>query len=544
MKGFLLLLAAFMVNVYVHGTAIRGTVVDKNTQEPLIGAAIQVNGTTTGTVTDLDGYFELAGLRNGTYQLTVSYISYITQTLNVSVESIADIRIEMLSDDQRLNEVVVVADAKKNTETALLSQQRKGLVVQTGVSAQQITRTQDKDASEVIRRVPGVSIIDGKFVMVRGLSQRYNNVWINNSAVPSSEADARAFSFDIIPSSQLDNIVVVKSASPEYPADFTGGFILVNTKDVPNRNTFGISVGGNVNDRTHFRDFLYNKSSATDFLGFDNGLRSLDHGIFTQLKSDNNQTNNYSLLGNGFNNDWNIRTHTPLADLNLSMNYSHRWVNDSGSTWAMLGVLNYSNTYRTYKNMENNLFGSYDTTNDRSNYLHRYTDDQYNHNVRLGAMWNVTYVTANGNSRYELKNIFNQLGKDRLTNRLGYNAQSEYESQAEYYYQSRSTYNGQLTGKHSIGDADKLDWSVGYSYANRNMPDRRRFTQVMDESIKQFVIENINDVNREFSRLDEHILSANLNYQHTFNLGEFNPLLKAGTYTEYRTRKYPQIRNL
>ena len=75
MKGFLLLLAAFMVNVYVHGAAIRGTVVDKNTQEPLIGAAIQVNGTTTGTVTDLDGYFELAGLRNGTYQLTVSYIS-------------------------------------------------------------------------------------------------------------------------------------------------------------------------------------------------------------------------------------------------------------------------------------------------------------------------------------------------------------------------------------------------------------------------------------------------------------------------------------
>lgn len=113
MKGFLLLLAAFMVNVYVHGAAIRGTVVDKNTQEPLIGAAIQVNGTTTGTVTDLDGYFELAGLRNGTYQLTVSYISYITQTLNVSVESIADIRIEMLSDDQQLNEVVVVADAKK-----------------------------------------------------------------------------------------------------------------------------------------------------------------------------------------------------------------------------------------------------------------------------------------------------------------------------------------------------------------------------------------------------------------------------------------------
>ena len=538
MKGFLLLLAAFMINASVYGAAIRGTVVDKNTHEPLIGAAIQVSGTTTGAVTDLDGNFELAGLRNGTHQLIISYISYITQTLEVAVEGVTTIQVEMQSDNQQLGEVVVTAEVKRNTEMALLSQQRKGLVVQTGVSTQQITRTQDKDASEVIRRVPGISIIDGKFVMVRGLSQRYNNVWINNSAVPSSEADARAFSFDIIPSSQLDNIVVVKSASPEYPADFTGGFILVNTKDVPNQNTFGISIGGSVNDRTHFRDFLSNKRSGTDFLGFDNGLRSLEHGIFTQLKSDNNQVNNYSLLGNGFNNDWSQRKRTTLADLNMSMNFSHRWVTDSGSTWAMLGVLNYSSTDRTYLNMENNLFGSYDTTNDRSNYLHRYTDNQYNHNVRLGAMWNLTYVTANGNSRYEWKNIFNQLGKDRLTNRLGYNAQSEYESQAEYYYQSRSTYNGQFTGKHTLGEADKLDWSAGYSYANRNMPDRRRYTQVMDEESHQFVIENINDANREFSRLDEHILSANVNYQHSFSLGEFNPLLKAGAYTEYRTRKY------
>ncbi len=263
MKGILLLLAAFMINASVYGAAIRGTVVDKNTQEPLIGAAIQVSGTTTGAVTDLDGCFELAGLRNGTHQLIISYISYITQTLEVAVEGVTTIQVEMQSDNQQLGEVVVTAEVKRNSEMALLSQQRKGLVVQTGVSAQQITRTQDKDASEVIRRVPGISIIDGKFVMVRGLSQRYNNVWINNSAVPSSEADARAFSFDIIPSSQLDNIVVVKSASPEYPADFTGGFILVNTKDVPNQNTFGISIGGSVNDRTHFRDFLSNKRSGT-----------------------------------------------------------------------------------------------------------------------------------------------------------------------------------------------------------------------------------------------------------------------------------------
>lgn len=538
MKGIVVLLMALFTSLCIQAAAIRGTVIDRETQEPLIGAAIQVSGTTTGAITDIDGHFELAGLRNGSYQLIVSYVSYRTQTIDVTVNGIADIRIEMLTDAQQLGEVTVVAEARKNTENALIAQQRQSLVMQTGVSAQQITKTQDKDASEVIRRVPGISIIDDKFVMVRGLSQRYNNVWINNSAVPSSEADARAFSFDIIPSSQLDNMLVVKSASPEYPADFTGGFILINTKDVPNENTFGISVGGSYNDQTHFKDFYASQGSNTDFLGFDNGLRSLNGGIHTSLQPNNNQENNYSLLDNGLNNDWTVKKHSPVGDLSLSLNFSHRWVKDNGSVWAMMGVANYSNTYRTYLDMSNNLFGGYDNTNDRSNYLHRYKDNQYNHNVRLGIMYNLTYVSPSGNHRYEFKNIFNQLGKDRYTSRLGYNAQSEYETQAEYYYQSRSTYNGQFTGKHALGDNDKLDWSAGYSYANRNMPDRRRYTQVYDENTQSFYTDKINDINREFSRLDEHILSGNVNWQHTFLLGEFQPMMKMGAYTEVRTRKY------
>ena len=153
-------------------------------------------------------------------------------------------------------------------------------------------------------------------------------------------------------------------------------------------------------------------------------------------------------------------------------------------------------------------------------------------------MLNLTYVPASGNSRYEFKNIFNQLGKDRYTYRKGTDAQSDYEESAEYYYQSRTTYNGQFTGKHTWGDMDKLDWSAGYSYANRNMPDRRRYNTVLNTDTNQLEVENLNEINREFSRLDEHILSANLNYQHDFAFGDFTPTLKLGGYTEYRTREY------
>lgn len=535
----LLLLMMLVWTATVQAAVIRGTVKDKANQEPLIGATVQINGTTTGAITDIEGGFELAGLRNDTYQLTISYVSYRTQVVEVAVNNVLELNIELETDDQMLGEVTVVGQAKRNTEMALITRQRESLVMQTGVSAQQITRTQDKDASEVIRRVPGISIIDDKFVMVRGLSQRYNNVWVNNSAVPSSEADARAFSFDIIPSSQLDNIVVVKSSSPEYPADFTGGFILVNTKDVPNENTFGIALGGSINDRTHFRDFHYGKGSGTDFLGFDNGLRSLRGGMSANLNpSGNGHENNYSLLDNGFNNDWNVRHKSPVGDLSLSMNFSHRWAKDNGETWAMMGALNYSNSYKTYTDMDNNLFGGYDWSNDKSVYLRRYKDNQYNNNARLGAMLNFTYVSANGNHRYEFKNIFNQLGKDRYTFRTGVNAQNDFENQAEYYYQSRSTYNGQFTGKHTLTDHDVLDWSAGYSYANRNMPDRRRYTTVLDRQDGLMKIDNLNDLNREFSRLDEHIASLNVNYKHSFEFGDFMPELKAGAYTEYRTRTY------
>ena len=134
----------------------------------------------------------------------------------------------------------------------MLKAQKASLTVASTVSAQQIAKSQDRDASEVMRRIPGISLIDGKFVMVRGLSQRFNNVWINNGAVASSEADSRAFSFDIIPSSQLDNMVIIKTPVPELPADFAGAFIQIATKDVPDQNTFDISIGTSVNTQTHF----------------------------------------------------------------------------------------------------------------------------------------------------------------------------------------------------------------------------------------------------------------------------------------------------
>ena len=157
-----------------------------------------------------------------------------------SGESIAGLEIEMEEDGVALNEVVVSTYRRNDTEMSLLEGMKAQVQVASGISSQQIAKTLDRDAAEVVKRVPGISVIDDRFVVVRGLSQRYNNVWINGNSSPSLESDSRAFSFDMLPSSQIENMIIYKSPAPEIPADFAGGFIRISTKSLPLRNSIQI----------------------------------------------------------------------------------------------------------------------------------------------------------------------------------------------------------------------------------------------------------------------------------------------------------------
>lgn len=518
---------------------VKGYIRDRQDNEPLIGAAILTGENNMAATADAEGKY-LLELPAGMYTLTVRYVGYKTLSKDsVRVPETGEVAIDFLmeSDMQALNEVAVTAVARHDTEAAQVQEQKRSLLVQTGVSAQQIARTQDKDASEVIRRVPGISIIDEKFVMVRGLSQRYNNVWLNGGAVPSSEADSRAFSFDILPSSQLDNMVIVKSPAPEYPADFTGGFILINTKQLPEEGGFDLSVGMGVNDRTHFRSFTATKGNRMDWTGFGNSGRRLQAGMKDRLHAypGYEQASNPRLdpLGNGLDNDWTLRTKHPMADLKLNMNYRQTWKKDDGQAYGLLAALNYSNAYKAQPNMENSLYGPYDTSNNKPVALRKATDDQYSNDVRLGAMLNLSFRPRNNRHCLEWKNIFNQLAKDRYSERTGFNAQPDNIHDMEYFYSTRTTYNTQFTGRHTLPH-NRIDWNIGYAYANRNLPDRRRIERT-DRTEQRMGIYRIS---REFTRLDEHIASAGANYRKDFHAGTLEPTWKAGVYGEYRTRQY------
>ena len=414
LKGICTTVAAPLLSV------VTGTVQDASTGEAVIGAAVILQNTTYGAVADADGRFVINNVKPGTYTIEVQMLSYQRVVIEGCQIKPGENTLPLISlqpSAEEIDEVVVTTVRRLSSEAAVMQAVRNSKMVVSGVSKQMIARTQDRDAGEVVRRIPGISIIDDKFIVARGLSQRYNNVWVNDAAIPSSEADSRAFSFDLIPAGQIENIMILKSPVPEIPADFTGGFVKINTKDTPGELPFALSYSIGFNTATFGHDFLYNPGSGSDWFGCDNGKRGVRGGITGAFDNDDPDFVT-DMTRHGFNNDWSIKTRKPIPDQRFSFSYGHSFRLGNGADLALNGALNYSYATRTFSNMENSRYGVYNKVEDKPEYYYKYTDDQYQTNVKVGALLNLAYL--NGKNRYYFRNIFNQIGQDKLTLREGW----------------------------------------------------------------------------------------------------------------------------
>lgn len=544
---FLSAVLCYAVSAQNRTATIRGAVTDGMNGQPVIGVGIVVDSTRLWAVTDTTGAFRIEQVPAGVRTVTVSMLGYrtlVSDSLDLQPGHTVSVDFRLEPEMNELANAVVVGARKVNTEAGLLSQMRNLTFVASGMSSQTIARTQDRDASEVVRRIPGISVLDDKFVVIRGLAQRYNNVWINDAAVPSSEADSRAFSFDVIPSSQIDNMVIVKSPAPELPGDFSGGFVRIRTKVLPEKNSVQIAYTTGFNSMTHFHDFKYNPGSCGDVFGFGSGSRSLRDGVPNRVDNDDrNQVDRVTKTG--FREDWRVKTRRPLWDQKLNATLSRKFLLQNGDRYGLVAAVNYSNTNKSFLHMENSRYGVYNGDEDSKNYSFKYTDNQYTNDVKLGAMLNVSYLpepkSADRIDKYEFRNLFNQSGRNRYTDREGFRNVSGYYDQRkeEYLYVSRGTYTGQFAGDHKIRQTH-IDWNAAYSYADKRQPDRRIVERQKDpgNGIDNYQIDQ-SFISRDFIRLDEHIVSAGANLTRPLNPSSATPVeLKAGIYGEYKTRQY------
>jgi len=535
----LILFIVSTVMVSAQGV-LQGTIIDKKTKEPLIAATIMVEGISKGTACDIDGNYSITSIPAGTYTVNVQYVSYSKQSIeNVIIENNKTTRldIEMVEAEIQLEGVQVVGVRRTNTDISILSNIKKAQLVVSGISSQQISRSLDRDAGEVVKRVPGVTIIDNRFVVVRGLSQRYNNVWINNVSTPSSEADSRAFSFDVIPGGLIDNLMIYKTPAPEIPADFSGGFVKILTKNVPDENGFNISLTTSYQQGSTFKEFVSFSRSGADLLGMGSLSRQLPGGFPGKIKSSMSQ-GEIAEQTLAVNKGWSSKTFSALPDIRLSATLTRKFKFEDVSA-GMITALNYSNTYR-YTDIDNNRYGIYQADLDRPFANNDYSDSQYQQDSKIGLLHNWSFVFS-PEFRLEFRNFLNQTGRNRYTYREGLERKSENYTikSSEIMYNSRLTYSGQISGKHTFENSD-LDWVGGYSYANRNEPDRKIIASRLQDNADApgfgSYLTDANDVKRYFQNLDEHVVSLGLNYERKLDLNFSVADLKAGVFSEYKNR--------
>ncbi len=542
----LILLASILVNTNVKAQTgtIKGTIKDAKTKEVIIGATVLVETIALGSVTDIDGTFSITNIPIGTYDISISFMGYETKKIdNITIQDGKIIVINAyIDEDNALGEVVVTGRKETNTEIAVLSEIKEAQQVAVGVSSEQITKNQDRDAAQVARRVPGVSIIDNRFVLVRGLGQRYNTVMVNDVIAPSTEVDSRSFSFDMVPSQIIDAMYIYKSGSSELSGDFAGGVVKIYTKKAPETNFNSFSFGTGVRMNTTFTPAQEYQGSNTDFLGFDNGNRKLPNLPSTAVFQGGNTTiAQKAEFGSRFKSTWAVTENNISPDIRFNLGLGRRF-NIKKVQIGNFTNINYSNTnqnaivsFAKYLNGDNAFAGQTEQL---------FRDESFIKNARLGIVsnWSARFLPK---FSLEFKNMFNQMGMSETVVRNGNDFANSKEIRSySQRYESRSIYTGQLVGKHEINDRFNVNWQLGFAYTNRQEPDWKRVVYSRVGATNQFATEAngaLPDAGRFFSNLNETIITAASNAEYILNQTENKDKaikLKFGFYTEQKSRDF------
>jgi outer membrane receptor protein involved in Fe transport len=524
---------------------LRGTIKDAKTKEDIIGATILVQGINKGAATDINGFFSLAKLPVGSYSLKISYVGYdskIYEGVKVENGQVTDLNLEIQEATSTLAEVKVVAQRLTNTEVSVISEIKAAQLVVSGISAAQITKTLDRTAAEVVKRVPGVTIFGERFINIRGLNERYNTVQLNNAFAPSMETDVRSFSFDIIPAGQIDRILVFKSPSAEIPGEFAGGVVKIFTKSIPENNFITLDISSAYREGTTGSNFFSTKNANLAWTGFDQGYFNLPK-FFPASRAALLKANpaDLDVIGASLKNNWAPDESNAMPDMRASLSGGFKF-NLGETKLGNVTAINYSNTRSIFQMVRNDWGYSNIETTGKPDEVFNFFDKQYTNAIRLGVSHNWSAKFAGG-SVLEFKNLFNQLANTQYIQRSGFENGSIWDIRS-FDQIFRGIYTGQLTGRHEFQAGTlKTDWMVGYNAAYRNQPDYKRFRYNVNGNNSTLLIPNgaaqTASFGRTFIDMNETSYTAAFNAIKKFDLKESRELeIKWGAFYEDKVRDF------
>ncbi|MFY7668538.1 MAG: TonB-dependent receptor domain-containing protein [Crocinitomicaceae bacterium] len=546
-------LVFFSFSLFAQEAKIYGIIKDNASNELLIGAKVIVKGQPgVGAVSDENGKYIISNVKPGNIILEIRFETYKTRLLDeftLKNDELKEVNIELEKLVIDRKGITVTKKVNKESTTELIRMQKNSATVVDGMNAETFKKTPDSKASDVLKRISGASVQDNKFVVIRGLSDRYNFALLNGASLPSSESDRKAFSFDIFPSNMLDNLLITKTATPELPGEFAGGVIDINTSEPKETNFQNIQIGASYNSITTFKDFRSYNGGNADFLGLGSGARAIPEGLPTTEQFNVATNAEKADLAKLIKSDWGSFNRKALPNLSLQYSIGRMIQLKEKRKLGYVFAYSYQNNF-SFSQVTRREFEEQTTGVITKNELR---DSAFTQAVLNSGMFNISY-SFNDKNKIQLKNMYSISTDDKVNVRNGkrdMDIESVYsEKSTNFWYTQNNLFTSQLIGNHELKNKLKLKWVGSFSDVKREIPFLRRTVyQQVDTTLPFFAVVQSNDIstlgagNMFWSDMNEKIFNVKYDVAYPFELGKFKNEAKIGAFHQYRTRTFA-ARNL
>lgn len=542
---------------------LSGHVTDER-NEPVIGASVFVPSTAQGTITDIDGKYNLQ-VPAGGITIEVSFLSYekkIIKNINIHTGKTVTLDVMLKESAQQLGEITVSGKIKQSSTSGMHLLQKQSVSMIDALSAEQLSKAPDSDMGAALKRIAGVSTVDDKHVVVRSLGERWNQAMMDGINLPSTDAHQQNFSFDIIPTSMVEGIIVTKTAAPDMNANFAGAAVEVRTKDIPQEDFVQFSVGEAYNSRSTFKEQLTKKQGKYDFWGFDDGSRDYPSQLEEiNIPKSEAEAGPFIAQSKRFTNDnFSVyKTSTPLSpSLQFAIGKSYD-LNET-STWGFVASATHKNSQTQHviehtergKYMENTFFYPANSSQNREystmeQYGFRNSGASYNYHSALALMLNSGLQLRN--HRISFRNSYIHTYDNKFTRITGWNHYEDNISSImngntlprieEVSVPDYISFNQhKLEGEHHLGRW-KLNWFGSFASVHKETKDETALDffrkRVGDDILTYYYIYNsATNMQRQYRTNSEIIYNWGITLERNLDLGLLKNKLKTGYYGTWR----------
>lgn len=481
----------------VEGAAgrLEGRVLSAEDGAPVAGARIYVRGRTTEAVSDAQGRFGMA-LPAGSWELSVVASAFASQTVDgvaVGADEVASVSLELVPAGLALDDFTVRAPKVTGGTAELFDERKTSTAVADVIGAEQMTRAGDSSAASALRRVTGLTLVGGKFIYVRGLGERYSATLLNNGQLPSPEPERRVVPLDLFPSSILESVVIQKTFSPDLPAEFGGGMVLLRTRAFPTAPVVKVQFKTAFRGGTTFDSGLVGGGGSTDFLGVDGGARALSPEVVDAISdsalkekgrfsTSGFTAEELAALGKTFPNVWTPEETMILPDFGFGLSLGNGWELANNSRFGVLAALSFDNAWAsdTYQSTFYNIASGGVVQRDAD-----YVFNQTTNNVQMSGLLS---MGGRIGEHHTIQSSTMVLRSTDNESRIfeGFLPEEAFDIRVtRLRWIERMLIVQQLTGEHQLGVASrapKLTWRYGFAQAFRGEPDRRQTRYDFEEA--------------------------------------------------------------